>query len=167
MRNHHVVPFTVNPLSCLLQSHMPYPALPVDTAPNPRIETEGLLKASCTSSNERRHKMTKAWRNSYDEDLRDLERCVHRALTDIASPSETQEISSLLKLLETGPQKPYQEKNAAYLLHIETHLESLLEEATGIQQILARVEQFKSRWNLELTQGGYERKILGQWTDTP
>lgn len=92
--------------------------------------------------------MPRAWRADYDnsvDEVRKSFRSTARQLTELSG-----------KFAIYNP-KNDQEQLAAYVLHARASL-STAERA---------LEKYADQWDLHLTQGGYERQIRGEWSDTP
>lgn len=94
--------------------------------------------------------MARAWRADYDRDIQKLEdafatvtRCFENAHN---------------KLQGNTPKQPQDKEQSAAYLH------GLFFAMAGFNKHL---NDFAEKWELALTQGGYERMCLGEWTDTP
>ena len=94
--------------------------------------------------------MSKAWRAEYDHDVQQL---VGRFESLKRNCDDTQR-----KLQANSPKNQYdKEQSSAYVFGLSVELE-------GVGKHL---NNFAAKWDLILTQGGYERKVLGEWSDTP
>ena len=92
--------------------------------------------------------MTKAWRAEYDESVEDVRKTFESTANQLVELGH--------KFANYSP-KQDKEQLSAYALHARSSLDVAV----------AALEKYVGQWDLQLTQGGYERGILGEWSDTP
>ena len=92
--------------------------------------------------------MTRAWRADYDASVNEVQEAFE------FTASQLNELGGKFAIYS-----PKQDKEAlsAYAAHVRA---SLITAAKAL-------ERFVDRWDLHLTEGRYERGILGEWSDTP
>ena len=92
--------------------------------------------------------MGRAWRETYDEDVR-------RLRAKIAG--HTREIEELGKKFDIYNPKRDRERLSIYLVHAHASLEVVTD----------AFAEFEQEWDLQVTKGGLRRGVLGEWTDQP